>query len=380
MQSEVTSLGLCKWVILFLDNTVTRHSMNQDSLYLTDDDRWRAVANREKSADGSFYYAVKTTGIFCRPSCSSRLPNRDNVEYFLSCQEAQASGYRACRKCRPAGSTIKEDAEKKIIKACRIIENSNRIPKLADLAKEVGLSPYHFHRLFKEHVGITPKQLASSHRFRRFSDRLKAGDSITEAFYEAGYSSSSGVYNENQDQLSMKPKEYKAGGAGITIHYGVAECTLGWIIVAATNRGICSIEFGDDPALLPQQLQDRFPKATIVKAGPGFVSLIEEVVNFVKAPRNKFKLPLDIEGTAFQQQVWTLLRQIKPGQTMSYADVAEKIGNPKAVRAVAAACSSNKLAVVIPCHRVIAKDGKLSGYRWGVARKKMLLDNEKKEV
>jgi AraC family transcriptional regulator of adaptative response/methylated-DNA-[protein]-cysteine methyltransferase len=354
--------------------------MKQFSTYLTDVDRWKSVVNREKSADGSFYYAVKTTGIFCRPSCSAKLPKRENVEYFLSCQEALASGYRACKKCRPTGRTVSEEAEQKIIKACRIIENSNTIPKLFDLAKKVELSPYHFHRLFKKYVGVTPKQFASSYRSKRLNDRLKSSDSITEAFYEAGYSSSSGVYNKNQDQLSMKPKEYKAGGVGITIHYGVAECILGWIIVAATDRGICSIEFGDNPARLPQQLEERYPKATITKAGPGFTRLIEEVVNFIKAPGDNFILPLDIQGTAFQQQVWSVLRQIKPGQTMNYAEVAERIGNPNAVRAVATACGSNKLAVVIPCHRVISKDGTLSGYRWGVERKKMLLDNEKEKA
>ena len=352
--------------------------MKQLSTYSTDAERWKAVVDREKSADGCFYYAVKTTGIFCRPSCSSKLPNRENVEYFLSCQDAQESGYRACKKCRPTGTTGKDEAEQKVIKACRIIEKSNPVPKLGDLAKEVGLSPYHFHRLFKKHVGVTPKQFASSHRSKRFRDSLKSSESITEAFYEAGYSSSSGVYNKNQDHLSMKPKEYKAGGVGITIHYGIAECIFGWAIVAATDRGICSIEFGDNPAVLPQQLQDRFPKATVTKAGPGFARLIEEVVNFIKAPSDNFNLPLDIQGTAFQQQVWTLLRQIKPGQTMSYTEVAEKMGNPKAVRAVATACGANRLAVVIPCHRVISKDGKLSGYRWGVEKKKILLDNEKK--
>lgn len=340
------------------------------SKYLTDSDRWKAFVDRDKTADGCFYYGVKTTGIFCRPSCSAKLPNRENVEYYLSCQEAQASGYRACQKCRPTGTNITEETEQKIIKACRIIENNNVIPKLGDLAAEVGLSPYHFHRIFKKVVGVTPKQFASNHRSKRLGDCLKSKGSITEAFYEAGYSSSSGVYNKNQDQLSMKPKEFKAGGAGITIHFGVAECILGWVIVAATDRGICSIEFGDNPSLLPQQLQDRFPRATLTKAGPGFTRLIEEAVNFIKSPGDTFNLPLDIQGTAFQQQVWTILRQIKPGETMSYSEVAEKIGNPNAVRAVARACGSNKLAVVIPCHRVISKDGKLRGYRWGVERKK----------
>ena len=347
--------------------------------YLTDTDRWHAVVERDTSADGCFYYGVKTTGIFCRPSCSSRLPNRENIEYFISSQEAKASGYRECKKCKPTETSIKEETQQKVIKACRIIENSNEIPKLADLAKEVGLSAYHFHRLFKKHIGVTPKQFASNYRSKRLKDNLKSRDSITEALYEAGYSSSSGLYNKNQDQLSMKPKEYKAGGIGITIQYGVAECILGWVIVAATDIGICSVELGDDPETLPKQLQDRFPKAMLIKAGPGFTRLVKEVVNFIKSPSDNFNLPLDIQGTAFQQQVWNILRQIKPGETMNYSEVAEKIGNPEAVRAVASACSSNKLAVVIPCHRVISKDGKLTGYRWGLDRKKILLENEKEE-
>ncbi len=354
--------------------------MKSHSTYKTDEKRWNAVVAREPSADGSFYYAVMTTGIFCRPSCSSKLPNRENVEYFFSSQEAQVAGYRPCKKCRPTGTTIKDEAEQKIIKACRIIENSNTVPKLVELAKELELSPYHFHRLFKKFVGVTAKQFASSHRARRLHCSLKSSGSITEAFYDAGFSSSSGVYNKNQDQLSMKPKEYRAGGVGITIHYGVTQCILGWIIVAATDRGICAIEFGDDPVNLPRLIQDRFPKATVIKAGSGFTRLIEEVVNFIKAPRDNFKIPLDIQGTAFQQQVWNILRQIEPGETMSYTEVAEKIGNPNAFRAVATACASNKLAVVIPCHRVISKDGKLGGYRWGIERKKILLDNEKKEM
>lgn len=359
---------------------MTGGPMKSNCTYHTDDRRWNAVVGREQSADGYFYYAVMTTGIFCRPSCSSKVPNRENVVYFTSNQDALASGYRPCKKCKPTGTTVKEEIEQKIIKACRIIEYSNTVPKLIDLAKELALSPGYFHRLFKKVVGITPKQFAANHRSRRFNNSLKSSESITEALYDAGFSSSSGVYNKNQDQLSMKPKEYRSGGVGLTIHYGVAECFLGSIIVAATDRGICAIEFGDDPAMLPRQLQDRFPKATVTKAGPGFTSLIKQVVEFIKAPQDNFNIPLDIQGTAFQQQVWGLLRQIEPGQTMSYTEVAEKIGNPNAVRAVATACASNKLAVVIPCHRVISKNGRLSGYRWGVERKKMLLDNEKEAM
>lgn len=353
--------------------------MTENKAYDAENRRWHAIANREQAADGSFYYGVRTTGVFCRPSCSSRLPNRENVEYFISSKEAQSAGYRPCKRCKPTGNSKNKEIEQKIILACRSIEQSNTPLRLDDLAKGAGLSPYYFHRLFKKLVGVTPKQYASRHQSLRFRESLKTSDSITDAIYNAGYSSSSGAYTKKRDHLAMKPKEYKAGGDGVVIKYGLAKCILGWVIVAATDRGICAIEFGDDPALLPQQVQSRFPKARLEKAGPGFTSLIEEVVDFIKAPHNSFNIPLDIQGTAFQQQVWNILQQIKPGRTLSYTEVAEKTGNPNAVRAVATACASNKLAVVIPCHRVISKDGKISGYRWGIERKKALLENEREE-
>ncbi len=349
-------------------------------VYDSDNERWHAVASREKAADGSFYYGVITTGIFCRPGCSSRLPNRENVKYFTSCKEAQSAGYRACRKCNPTGNSKNEQNEQKIIHACRDIEQRDRPPKLKDLADAAGMSPYHFHRLFKNIVGVTPKKYASSYQAGRFKDSLKASESITDAIYNAGFSSSSGAYSRKRDRLAMKPGDYRAGGAGITIHYGLAECEFGWLIVAATDRGICAIEFGEDPAVLPQQVQDRFPEAHLQKAGPAFVILIREVVRLINTPKSSCTLPLDIQGTAFQQQVWDVLRQINPGETLSYTEVARRIGNPKAVRAVASACGANKIAVVIPCHRVISKDGGIGGYRWGVERKRRLLEKEREGI
>jgi len=351
--------------------------MVSTSAFKPDESRWNAIVNRDQNADGVFYYAVKTTGVFCLPSCSSRLPNRENVEYFDTWQKAESAGYRPCKKCNPTANSKSEEIEQKIIRACRSIEQSDTPLKLNDLAQEATLSPYHFHRLFKKIVGITPKQYSSRHQSHRFKESLTTSQSVTDAIYTAGYSSSSAAYNKRQDQLAMNPKAYRNGAAGITITYGLAECFLGWVIVAATERGICAIEFGDDPKTLPQQVQSRFLKARLQKAGSGFGSLIKEVVDFIKTPGNDFNIPLDIQGTAFQQQVWNVLRQIKPGGTVSYTEVAERIGNPNAIRAVAAACASNKLAVVIPCHRVISKDGKLSGYRWGVERKKMLLETER---
>ncbi len=348
--------------------------------FRTDDKRWKAVVDNNSSADGTFYYAVKTTGVYCRPSCTSRLPNRTNIEYFEKCVDAEKAGYRACKRCKLKANSKRQGIEEKVVLACRIIENGETHLKLDELATRVNLSPYHFHRLFKKIVGVTPKQYASRHQSQRFQQNLKSSPSITDAIYSAGFSSSGSAYDRNQDQLAMKPKDYRSGAVGITISYGLAHCYLGWVIVVATDRGICAIEFGDDPDILPDQVQSRFPKAQLIKADIGFDSLIKEVVDFIKAPEDTFQLPLDIQGTAFQQRVWNVLRQIKPGKTLSYSDIASRIGNPSAVRAVASACGSNKIAVIIPCHRVIAKDGKVSGYRWGTERKKMLLESEKENV
>lgn len=349
--------------------------MNSEKFH-SDEARWKAVTENNSDADGAFYYAVITTGVYCRPNCNSKQPNRDNVEYFTTCDDAESAGYRACKKCRPTAASRDEEVEQKIIHACRIIEERESSIKLDELATQVNISPYHLHRLFKKIVGVTPKQYATRHQSQRFLKSLESSSSVTEAIYSAGYSSSGSAYDKNRDQLAMKPSVYRNGAEGVTIIYGLAQCFLGWIIVAATDRGICLIAFGDDPDTLPELVHARFPNAQLNKADRGFKTLIEEVVDFIESPKETFQLPLDIQGTAFQQQVWTMLRQIKPGETMSYTEVAERIGKPKAVRAVASACASNKLAVVIPCHRVVAKTGKIGGYRWGTERKKRLLESE----
>ena len=238
------------------------------------------------------------------------------------------------------------------------------------------MSQYHFHRLFKKIVGVTPKQYQVNLRSNRFQRGLTKDQSITEAIYEAGYGSGSGAYSKHHDKLAMEPKIYRNGAKGITITYGITQCFLGRVIVAATERGICAVEFGDDDSKLLDYIRERFPKAGFEKGGSGYISLFKRVVEYVEHPNQKFDLPLDIQGTVFQQKVWNVLMTIKPGQTMSYSDVAEQIGNPKSVRAVAAACAANKIGVVIPCHRVLGKDGTISGYRWGIERKKRLLENE----
>jgi AraC family transcriptional regulator of adaptative response/methylated-DNA-[protein]-cysteine methyltransferase len=272
-----------------------------------------------------------------------------------------------------------EEIEQKIIRACRIIEESETSIKLDELAAQVGLSHYHFHRLFKKIVGVTPKKYGARQQSQRFQKNLKTSPSVTDAIYSAGFGSSGSVYDKNQDTLAMKPTVYRKGGDGITITYGLAQCYLGWVIVAATDRGICAIEFGDDPDTLPEQVQARFPNAQLNKADTGFKTILRDVVDFIESPKDTFRVPLDIRGTAFQQQVWEILRQIRPGETMSYTAVAERMGKPNAVRAVASACASNKLAVVIPCHRVVSKTGKTGGYRWGPERKKRLLESEQEQ-
>jgi len=345
----------------------------------TDEARWKAVSENNADADGVFYYAVRTTGIYCRPSCTAKLPNRNNVEYFAACGDAEKAGYRACRRCRPTSASKGEEAAQKIVHACRIIEERETVLKLDELAARVGLSPYHFHRLFKKMVGVTPRQYAARQQSRRFRDSLESGSSVTDAIYAAGYGSSGSAYDKRRNQLAMPPSVYRGGAAGVTITWGIARCFLGWVIVAATERGICAIMFADEPEVLPGLVQQRFPRARLHEADKGFATLLTEVVDFIEEPKGAFQLPLDIQGTAFQQQVWEALRQVKPGETLSYTEVAERIGKPRAVRAVASACAANKLAVVIPCHRVLTKGGNLGGYRWGSERKRRLLEAEQEQ-
>lgn len=349
--------------------------MAQNLLNEQDEARWSAVQRRDREAD-DFVYAVSTTGIYCRCGCSSRMPKRENVSFFTSPEAAEAAGYRACLRCRPGQGRLSE-AEELVIAACRTIEESETVVGLAQLAEAASLSPHHFHRLFRKIVGVTPKQYASSHQQKRFRKSLRTGHSVSESLYEAGYGSTSRIYEKGRDHLAMSPKTFRAGGRGTTIRFGVAQCFLGWMIVAATDRGICGIEFGDDPEHLTEQLSRHFPEADLVQAGEELSLLIREVVSFIEMPKRGVRLPLDIRGTAFQQKVWNALLQIKPGETASYAEIAEQIGNPSAIRAVARACATNKIGVVIPCHRVIYKNGELSNYRWGIERKRLLLERER---
>jgi AraC family transcriptional regulator of adaptative response/methylated-DNA-[protein]-cysteine methyltransferase len=341
-----------------------------------EDPRWQIVLRRDAGADGAFFYAVKTTGVYCRPGCSSRLPKRANVEFFNSPEEAQRAGYRPCRKCKPELALGHERNLRLVEQACRRIEQAEEKLALSKLAATAAMSPGHFQRLFKRIVGVTPKQYAAGQRTRKFRATLENGDSVTGAIYSAGYGSSSRAYEGVSERLGMSPSQFKNGGRGQVIGYAIADCYLGSLLVASTAKGICTIEFGDDRELLAAQLRKRFPKAEIRVAEGDFASTIRAVVACIEDPAVSRSLPLDIQGTAFQQRVWTALREIAPGQTASYAEIARSLGRPKGARAVAAACAANTLAVAVPCHRVVGTNGDLRGYRWGVERKRQLLRRE----
>ena len=347
-----------------------------DTLFVTDQQRWHAVQNRDTAADAAFLYGVQTTGIYCRPTCSSRLPIRENVQYFSGTTDAETAGFRACKRCKPKATSPRQSKVEIMIRACQLIEEAETPPTLETLATTLGLSPSHFHRQFKTVVGVTPKEFAAALRARRVKEGLADGASVTQSLYDAGFNASSRFYEEAPQRLGMNPKIYKNGATGQTIAYTVAESSLGWITVATTHQGVCAIEFGDTPEALVETLYTRFPKATLKQDEPAFTVWVSEVLAYIETPHEGLDLPLDIQGTAFQQRVWKALQHIPTGTTWSYARVAEQIGKPKAVRAVATACASNKIALAIPCHRVVRSDGSLGGYRWGTDRKRDLLQRE----
>ncbi len=344
--------------------------------FSSDEERWAAVTRRDRDADGRFYYSVKTTGVYCRPSCASRPALRKNVDFHASCEDAERAGFRACKRCRPNAPGLGEQHASGVAKACRLIESSDTLPSLDKLGEAAGMSRFHFHRVFKAITGVTPKAYAAALRSHRVREQLPRSGSVTEAIYDAGFNSNSRFYAKSTDTLGMTPSHFRAGGAGETIRFALGECSLGSILVAATDKGVCAIALGDDPDALVRDLQDRFPKAHLIGGDSDFEQLVARVVGFVETPSLGLDLPLDVRGTAFQQRVWRALQEIPAGRTVSYAQVAARVGSPKAVRAVAQACASNAIALVIPCHRVIRNDGALSGYRWGVERKRVLLDRE----
>ena len=341
------------------------------------DPRWQAVATRDRAADGKFFYSVRTTGVYCRPSCAARQARPENVAFHATREDAERAGFRPCKRCKPDQAPLAEQHAAKVAEICRLIESAEEIPSLDALAAKAGLSPHHFHRVFKSVTGVTPKAYASAHRAKRVRDELARPDtSVTAAIYGAGFNSSGRFYETSGQVLGMKPTDFRAGGKNTEIRFAIGECSLGSILVAKSERGVCAIMLGDDPEALARDLQDRFPQARLIGGDAEFEAMVAKVVGFVEAPGLGLDLPLDVRGTAFQQRVWQALRDIPAGATASYAEIAEKIGAPKSVRAVAQACSANRLAVAIPCHRVVRQDGALSGYRWGVERKRALLARE----
>ena len=340
------------------------------------DPRWASVVARDSSADGKFVYSVKTTGVYCRPSCAARAARPENVRFHANRADAERAGFRPCKRCKPDQPSLVEQHAAKVAEICRLIEEAETVPRLEELARRAGLSTYYFHRVFKAATGLTPRAYAAAHRARRVRTELDQSGTVTDAIFGAGYNSSGRFYEKSNEMLGMTPSSYRAGGARTEIRFAVGECSLGSILVAASERGVCAIFLGDDPEALARDLQDRFPRAKLIGGDKAFENVVAKVVGFVDAPRLGLDLPLDVRGTAFQQRVWQALAKIPAGSTASYTEVAKGIGSPQSVRAVAHACAANAIAVAIPCHRVVRNDGALSGYRWGVERKRALLEKE----
>ena len=340
----------------------------------TDDERWAAVVSRERAA--GFFYSVATTGVYCRPGCTARRPRRENVRFHATREDAERAGFRPCKRCRPHEPPLAGRHAAAVAAACRLVETAEEMPSLDALAGAAGMSRFHFHRVFKATTGMTPRAYAAARRAQRMRKALRRGDTVTEAVYDAGFNSNGRFYAAAPDILGMTPARFRNGGAAETIRFAVGECSLGAILVAATGRGVCAILLGDGPEALVHELEGRFPNAELARGDPDFEAVVARVVGFVEAPALGLDLPLDLRGTMFQQRVWQALRAIPAGATASYREVAERIGSPKAVRAVARACASNPIAVAIPCHRVVRSDGTLAGYRFGVDRKRALLARE----
>ena len=340
------------------------------------DPRWARLRARDTSADGSFFYSVETTGVFCKPSCAARTPRPEHVEFHADAGAAERAGFRPCKRCRPAGPTLEQERRALVTELCRLIDAAESPPALEELARHAGLSPHHLHRVFKAVTGTTPRAYAAERRAARLRDGLGAAASVTHALYAAGYGSSGRFYAASGQVLGMTPSDYKRGGANRRICFAVGQCSLGAILVAASERGVCCVLLADDPEELVRDLERRFPHAELIGGDDAFERVVASVVGLVEAPHAGLALPLDLQGTLFQQRVWKALAEIPAGDTTTYAELAERIGAPAAVRAVARACAQNPVAVAIPCHRVVRKDGDLAGYRWGIERKQALLARE----
>jgi len=337
---------------------------------------WHAVLERDEQSDGAFVYGVNSTFIFCRPSCPSRRPNRENVRFFATPEAASKAGFRPCKRCRP--DRFSNAQVERVQQACRIIEaNLNDQLSLETLGREVGVSPFHLQRTFKQVTGITPREYADALRLGQVKSKLHAGESVADALYGAGYGSSRGLYERAPSQLGMTPATYGRGGKGAHINFSIVPCSLGFLLVAATEKGICSVSLGDSPRALEADLRKEFPAACVHEDDVSLQEWVQSILRYLQGKEPHLDLPLDVQATAFQWRVWQVLRSIDYGETRSYSQVAEAIGRPKAARAVARACATNPVALVVPCHRVVREDGSYGGYRWGLERKKSLLAHER---
>ncbi|HML27347.1 MAG TPA: bifunctional DNA-binding transcriptional regulator/O6-methylguanine-DNA methyltransferase Ada [Hyphomicrobium sp.] len=341
----------------------------------SDAGRWAAIFARDKSADGTFVFSVKSTGIYCRPSCPARRAKRENIAFHATPAAAEAAGFRPCKRCRPDQMSLDARRAEIVATACRTLEGAE-FPNLDELAKASGLSRFHFHRIFKDLVGVTPKDYAAAQRRKNVRQELRRSASVTDAIYDAGFNSSARFYANAVESLGMTPKTFRAGGKHERLSFAFGRTTLGDILVAASAKGVAAILIGDDRDQLVSDLQKIFPKADLAVGDADFEKTVRRVIDLVERPQQPVDLPLDIRGTAFQQRVWKALQDIPLGTTATYTDIADEVGHPKAVRAVARACATNPLAVVVPCHRVVRADGSLAGYRWGIQRKRMLIARE----
>lgn len=353
-----------------------KSKFSDKNTFASDDQRWQAICERDKSADGSFFIGVTTTGIFCRPGCPARTPNRKNIIFLDSVQQALKVGFRACKRCRPCEENAESELMNKLNKVRSIIENAETEPNLETLASAVKLSPSHLHRSFKKCFGITPKTYANAIKLNRLENSLSKGSSVTAAIYDAGYGSASTAYEQIKRHFAMQPSQLKKARNDTSLIYAIRKCNLGWLGIAASAKGLCCILFADTAKETEDLLKARFPNIKM-SANPKLLNVaLNEIINLINHPDYKCNLPLELRGTAFQQKVWKALQALKPGQTVTYTDIAKAIDAPSSTRAVANACGANKLAVIVPCHRVIRKDGELGGYRWGIKRKEQLLAAE----
>jgi AraC family transcriptional regulator of adaptative response/methylated-DNA-[protein]-cysteine methyltransferase len=358
-----------------MNRTLYRTDIAPDAAgWTSDDERWEAVTRREPQADGAFFYGVKTTGVFCRPSCASRQPRRENVAFFTDVAAARAAGFRDCKRCQPGGLPRELEI---VNRACAALDaDPHQRLTLAQLSDAVHVSPFHLQRLFKRVVGVTPRQYQAAQRGAALRDALQSGSDVTRATLDAGFGSPSRMYDSASAELGMAPSEFRRKGAGLTVRYAGAPTSLGFVLVAATEKGICKIGFGDDAGLLADELRSEFANADVREDPERLAPFIAQIDAYLRGTRQDIDLPLDIAATAFRQRVWDALRRIPYGETRSYTQIAEAVGAPRAVRAVASACATNPVALAIPCHRVVQKGGALAGYRWGLPRKAALLDNE----